>query len=108
MEDFCRRCESKAELKQFPMREPMQRVGVDIMGPFPRTTQDNLFVLTAMDFFTKWPGAFAVPALETEMDANALVEGMFSRFGAPQNIHTVKGEILNPGYSPGCESDWES
>lgn len=62
VEDFCRRCDlctackgpqgqSRAQLQQFPVGEPMQRVGIDIMGAFPRTTRGNRFVLTAMDYF---------------------------------------------------------
>ncbi len=62
VEDFCRRCDlctackgpqgqSRAQLQQFPVGEPMQRVGIDITGPFPRTTRGNRFVSTAMDYF---------------------------------------------------------
>ncbi|KAL0188675.1 hypothetical protein M9458_015774, partial [Cirrhinus mrigala] len=102
VEDFCRRCDlctarkgpqgqSRAQLQQFPVGEPMQRVGIDIMGPFPRTTRGNRFVLTAMDYFTKWPEAFALPDQEAETVANALVGGMFSRFGVPQSIHSDQG-----------------
>uniref|UniRef100_A0A3B3SFD3 Gypsy retrotransposon integrase-like protein 1 n=1 Tax=Paramormyrops kingsleyae TaxID=1676925 RepID=A0A3B3SFD3_9TELE len=100
VEDFCRCCDlctarkgpqgqSRAQLQQFPVGEPMQRVGVDVMGPFPRTTQGNRFILTAMDYFTKWPEAYALPDQEAETVANALVEGMFSRFGVP--IHSDQG-----------------
>lgn len=115
VEDFCRRCDlcaarkgpqgqSRAELQQFPVGEPMQRVGVDILGPFPRTTQGNRFVLTAMDYFTKWPEAFALPDQEAETVANALVEGMFSRFGAPQSIHSDQGRNFESRvFSSMCE-----
>ena len=33
----------------------MERVAVDVMGPFPRTDAGNRYVLVAMDYFTKWP-----------------------------------------------------
>ena len=31
---------------------PMQRVAVDIVGPFPQTAKGNLYVLVAADYFT--------------------------------------------------------
>ncbi|KAI3375469.1 hypothetical protein L3Q82_003801 [Scortum barcoo] len=62
----------------------MERVAVDIMGPFPRTDKGNRYVLAAMDYFTKWPEAYAIPDQEAETVANALVEGMFTRFGTAE------------------------
>uniref|UniRef100_A0AAV2K6I4 Gypsy retrotransposon integrase-like protein 1 n=1 Tax=Knipowitschia caucasica TaxID=637954 RepID=A0AAV2K6I4_KNICA len=102
VEDFCRRCDlcaaykgppgqSRAELQQLAVGAPMERVAVDIMGPFPRSDQGNRYVLAAMDYFTKWPEAFAIPDQEAVTVADTLVEGMFSRFGAPEVIHSDQG-----------------
>ncbi|CAK6964302.1 unnamed protein product [Scomber scombrus] len=38
----------------------MERVGVDILGPFPFTDSGNRYVFVAMDYFTKWPEAYAL------------------------------------------------
>ncbi|KAJ0050423.1 hypothetical protein NL108_003631 [Boleophthalmus pectinirostris] len=102
VEDFCRRCDlcaaykgppgqSHAKLQQFMVGAPMERVAVDIMGPFPRTDKGNHYVLAAMDYFTKWPEAFAIPDQEAETVADTLVEGMFSRFGVAEVIHSDQG-----------------
>ncbi|KAL1272916.1 hypothetical protein QQF64_028778 [Cirrhinus molitorella] len=102
VEDFCRRCDectarkgppgrSLAPLQQFPVGGPMQRVGVDILGPFPRSERGNRFVLTAMDYFTKWPEAYALPDQEAETVVDALVDGMFCRFGVAESIHSDQG-----------------
>ncbi|XP_051816115.1 uncharacterized protein LOC127537562 [Acanthochromis polyacanthus] len=72
VEDFCRRCDdcaaykgpldqSHAPLQQQAVGEPMERVAVDIMGPFPVTVRGNKYVLCAMDYFTKLPEAYALP-----------------------------------------------
>lgn len=68
VEDFCRRTSHKAPLtkpvlssQQLGMRAPMERVAVDDMSQFPRTEKGNCYVLTAMDYFTKWPEADALP-----------------------------------------------
>ncbi|KAG7472997.1 Retrovirus-related Pol poly from transposon, partial [Solea senegalensis] len=53
----------------------------------------NRYVLAAMDYFTKWPEAYAIPDQEAEAEtvADALVEGMFSRFGTAGTIHSDQG-----------------
>ncbi|KAK6304839.1 hypothetical protein J4Q44_G00254250 [Coregonus suidteri] len=102
VEDFCRRCDnctarkgppgrSHAQLQQFPAGAPMERVGVDVVGPFPTTDSGNRWVLTAMDYFTKWPEAYALPDQEAETIVDALTAGMFSRFGAAESIHSDQG-----------------
>uniref|UniRef100_A0A3Q1EU28 Gypsy retrotransposon integrase-like protein 1 n=1 Tax=Acanthochromis polyacanthus TaxID=80966 RepID=A0A3Q1EU28_9TELE len=99
VEDHCRRCDSctarkgspdgsHAQLQQFPVGCPMERVGIDILGPFPLTERGNRYVLTTMDYFTKWPEAYSLPDQEAETVVDALVAGMFSRFGVPEVIHT--------------------
>ena len=69
----------------------MDRVAVDVLGPFPRTPIGNRFVVVAMDYFTKWPEAYAVPDQEAATVCEALIEGMFSRFGVPTVLHSNQG-----------------
>jgi len=102
VEDFCRRCDpcmarkgppgrSHAPLQQFPVGAPMERVAVDVVGPLPCSDGGNRYVLTAIDYFTKWPEAYAIPDQEAETVVEALVGGMFSRFGVPETIHSDQG-----------------
>nr|XP_023860518.1 uncharacterized protein K02A2.6-like [Salvelinus alpinus] len=44
-----------------------------------------------MDYFTKWPEAYALPDQEAETIVDALTTGMFSRFGAAESIHSDQG-----------------
>lgn len=44
---------SHAPLQQYQVGAPMERVRVDILGPFPVTDQGNRYILVAMDYFTK-------------------------------------------------------
>lgn len=119
VEDFCRRCDlrtarkgpqgkSRAQLQQFLVGELMQRVGVDVMGPFPRTTQGNRFVLTAMDYFTKWPEAFALPNQEAETVANVWWRACLVGLGCLSVSIVIKAETSSPRYSLSCVSVWES
>uniref|UniRef100_A0AAR2M493 Gypsy retrotransposon integrase-like protein 1 n=1 Tax=Pygocentrus nattereri TaxID=42514 RepID=A0AAR2M493_PYGNA len=103
VEDFCRRCDL-CTLQQLAVGAPMERVAVDIMGPFPRSDKGNRYVLVAMDYFTKWPEAYAIPDQEAGTVADALVEGMFSRFGAAEVIHSDQGRNFEAGvFSAMCE-----
>ena len=69
----------------------MEQVGVDILGPFPTTDSGNRYILVAMDYFTKWPEAYAVPDQSAVTTAERLVCEMFCRFGAPQELHSDQG-----------------
>ncbi|TWW54740.1 hypothetical protein D4764_0276330, partial [Takifugu flavidus] len=80
-----------APLQQYQVGAPMERVGVDILGPFPTTDQGNRYVLVAMDYFTKWPEAYAVPDQSASTTAEHLVNEMFCRFGVPEELHSDQG-----------------
>ncbi|XP_062421526.1 uncharacterized protein clasp1b [Pungitius pungitius] len=102
VEDFCRCCDvctarkgppgqSRAQLQQFPVGEPMQRLGVDVLGPLPLTDRGNRYILATVDYFTKWPEAYAIKDQEAETIVDALVEGIISRLGVPESIHSDQG-----------------
>ncbi|KAJ8381238.1 hypothetical protein SKAU_G00020160 [Synaphobranchus kaupii] len=82
---------SRAPLQQHLVGAPMERVGVDVLGPFPVTDSGNRYILVAMDYFTKWPEAFAVPDQSAATMAERLVEEMFTRFGAHAELHSDQG-----------------
>lgn len=82
---------SHAPLQQYLVGAPMERIGVDILGPFPVTDSGNRYVLVAMDYFTKWPEAYAVPDQSATTTAEKLVEEMFTRFGVPAELHSDQG-----------------
>ena len=102
VEDYCRRCDSctarkgpqgqsRAPLQQHRVGAPMDRVAVDVLGPLPRTSRGNRYVLVAIDYFTKWMEAYPLPDQEATTVAEALVQGMFSRFGTPSELHSDQG-----------------
>ena len=70
---------------------PFKRLAVDIVGPIePRSERRNRYILTMIDYATRYPEAVALPSIETERVAEALVE-MFSRVGIPDEMLTDCG-----------------
>ena len=66
---------------------PFKRVAVDIVGPIePRSERKSRYILT----MTRYPEAVALPGIETERVAEALVE-MFIRVGIPDEMLTDCG-----------------
>ena len=83
--------QNKANLKQYLLGEPMERVAIDIMGPLPKSSSGNKYIMIVVDYFTKWAEAYAIPNQETITIADKLVHEFIARFGCPREIHTDQG-----------------
>ena len=100
--NFCKKCtecqqrkppahKNKANLGSYIMGAPMERISLDIMGPFPRSTSGKKYVLVLGDHFTKWMEAYPIPNMEATTVAQKFVYEFVSRFGVPLQIHTDQG-----------------
>ena len=70
---------------------PFQRVAIDLVGPLERRIENrNKYILTLVDYATRYPEAVALSSIETEAVAEALVS-IFSRVGIPKEILTDMG-----------------
>ena len=100
---FCKSCDicqrtipkgkvPKAPLGKMPMMDiPFQRIAVDLVGPiYPPTDRKNRYILTIVDYATRYPEAVALPGIETERVAEALVD-VFSRVGVPREMLSDMG-----------------
>ena len=95
--DICQRTIQKGRVTKVPLGKmplidtPFKRVAVDIVGPIePRSDKKSRYILTMIDYATRYPEAVALPSIETERVAEALVE-MFSRVGIPDEMLTDCG-----------------
>ena len=79
-------------LRKLPLIDiPFKRVTVDIVGPIEsRSEKRNRYILTMIDFAMRYPEAIALPSIEMELVAEALVE-KFSRVGMPDEMLTDCG-----------------
>ena len=65
-----------------------RRVAIDIVGPIePRSERKCRYIVTMIDYATRYPEAVALLGIETERVAEVLVE-MFSRVGIPDEMLT--------------------
>ena len=112
MEDWCRSCrvcvakkgpssKGKSPLQIYNVGTPFQRVQMDILGPLPRTSSGNKYLLVIVDCFTKWVEAFPVRNIRTRTIAEVFVNEVVSRHGVPSEIHTDQGRNFE------CKLFWE-
>lgn len=95
--DICQRTVPKQQVIRGPLGSmpivdtAFQKVGIDIIGPLsPTSEQGNRYILTMVDFATRYPDAIAVPSIDTRQVAEGLLE-MFSRVGLPREIVSDRG-----------------
>ncbi|CAM4693719.1 unnamed protein product [Lepidochelys olivacea] len=96
----------KASLQPLPIIEvPFQRIAVDILGPFPKKTpRGKQYILTFMDFATRWLEAVALSNTRAKSVSQALAD-IFARLGWPSDILTDAGTNFLAGT---MESLWEA
>ena len=92
----CSRYHRGALPRRAPMQmplvgEPWERVSVDVTGPHPKSTRGNRFIITVVDHFTKWAEAIPVANHTAPVVARALMNHVFSKFGAPLQLLTDRG-----------------
>ena len=97
---WCRKCfacaqtskrRTKAPLVHELVGGPLERVGLDIIGPLERTKEGNNYILVVVDYFTKWVEAYGIPDQSALTVADKFVSEFVARFGVPERIHSDQG-----------------
>ena len=102
VENWCRACtecqraknvtrKPRAKLRVSKVGAPMERVGIDILGPMTQTRRGYRYVLVISDYFTRWSEAFAMKNIEAVTVADLLVKEFICRYGIPRQIHSDQG-----------------
>ena len=81
-------------LRPIQVTQPFGKVGIDIVGPLPKTAENNQYIVTAMDYLTKWPEARAIPDATAKSVANFLYEDIICRHGCPQELVSDNGSAF--------------
>jgi len=78
-------------LQSMTVGMPWERVGIDITGPHPKSRNGFVYMLTLVDYFSKWSDAFPIRNQEAGTIAKVLVDRVFAYFGMPIQILTDQG-----------------
>jgi len=95
--DVCQRTISKGRVPRVPLGKmpiidtPFKRVAVDLVGEiFPASSRGHRYILTVVDYATRYPEAVALKNISTTTVAEALVS-IFSRVGIPEEVLSDQG-----------------
>jgi len=70
---------------------PFKRVAIDLVGEiFPASSCGHRYILTVVDFATRYPEAVALKNISTTVVAEALVI-IFARVGVPDEVLSDQG-----------------
>ena len=90
--DLCQRTVPRGKVQKIPLGEmpridtPFKRVAIDLVGPItPMSDRGYRYILTLVDYATRYPEAIPLKHITTEDVAEALLS-IYSRVGFPEEI----------------------
>lgn len=78
-------------LQSTTVKEPGEMLGLDLMGPFPRSKKGNSYLLVIVDYYTKWVELFSLKDSKTPKIVSILIQDIFTRWGTPQHLLSDRG-----------------
>lgn len=83
---------------------PFQRVAFDIVGPLPKTENNNQYLLTFQDDLSKLSGAIPITDQSANTVARALCEHYITKYGIPEKILTDQGSnFMSKSFNEVCK-----
>ena len=79
-------------LKLFPAKRPLDDVAIDILGPLPKTTKGNLYIVFIMDRYSKLCRLEALSNVRASSLARAFVEQWVFTYGPPKTLLSDNGK----------------
>ena len=90
--DICQRTVAKGGATRVPLGKmplidmPFKRVAIDLIGPItPASDKGHRYILTLVDYATRYPEAVPLKNIDTETVAEALLD-LYSRIGVPEEV----------------------
>ena len=82
---------AKAPMRLYNVGFPMERIGLDICGPYPVSKKGHRYLMVVSCYFTKWVDAIPLKTQEAKYVASKLVKRFISILGVPLQLHTDLG-----------------
>src|SRR3954471_19564576 len=99
----CKTCQKRERRRGEAPLEPIKKritpfyqVGIDVMGPLPRTMTGKRYIVVAVDHFTKWVEVKAIEEADAQTIVPFIYESIICRHGIPQILSSDRGsEFVN-------------
>ena len=78
-------------LHQYIVGVPMERLAMDVAGPYPVTSAGNQYCLMVGCYFSKWLECFPIPDQKATTVARKLLFEIVARYGAFRELHSDQG-----------------
>lgn len=103
----CADCQTKKRPLERPkglmtsirVTQPFEKVGIDLIGPFPRSKSGNRHVFVAVDYFTKWVITKASPNATTKELVDFFIKRIVLQHGAPVSLISDRGKCLTSDFA---------
>jgi hypothetical protein len=99
--------QSKKQPKEHPAgylasirsQRTFEKIGLDLIGPFPLSSLGNRHVIIIVDYFTKWVIAKAVSTATTVEVVDFFVRRIVLQHGASLAVISDRGKCLTSGFA---------
>ena len=89
----CVACQSRNMQKiKSPIKEvdtppfPFAKIAIDLVGPLPKTLSSNMYILTAIDWYSGYLEALLLPDKKADAIAHIFLDEIVSRYGCPVSV----------------------
>lgn len=79
------------KIQQTTVKGPNEMLGIDIMGPLPRSPERHEYLVVVVDYFTRWVEFSSLRSATAKTVARFLRKDIFTRWGTPDYILSDRG-----------------
>ncbi len=90
-------------LKSIPICDLFHKVALDTAGPLPETKSGNIYILVAIDHYSKWCEAKAVADHGAKTVAKFLEDDLIRRYRVPKFVLTNNGGEWGAEFDVMCQ-----
>jgi hypothetical protein len=94
----CDICQKRKTQKDFVPRqpsktpdEPFEHIGIDVIGPLPRTLTGKRYIVVAVNWLTKWPEAQALETADAQTISAFIHQDLICQHGPPRQLTSDRG-----------------